>query len=166
MVRERQRPNNIRGALDAPDHRPDRRNGPFTTTNSPFTLLYRPVAAASNTRTYNTGGAWITTNFTFSEGSGASTLTSYNAVAGRFWNGEVIDVIASGASAGQVCDVTFPTAAQRTNPPTITVRGVASLRRGADARRCRSRGGGPSTTGTTTAAAMASRSGSTSSPAT
>jgi hypothetical protein len=33
-------------------------------------------------------------------------------------------VIASGADAGQICDVTFPTAT--TNPPTITVRGVAT----------------------------------------
>lgn len=124
-IRWAQTPNNIRGALAAPTSNTGA--GTSFVTGTPYTLLYRPNAAAGNTRTYNTGAStWLSQNFTFSETSGASTLTSWNLIAGRFFNGETLDVIASGASAGQICNMTFPTAAERTNPPTLTVRGVTN----------------------------------------
>jgi hypothetical protein len=116
--------NNIRGALRGPTSDPFAGTGPFS-TRTPYTLLYRPNnATASNTLAV--GAPYAAMNYKFDETIDGTTVTNYNLLAARFWNGEVIDVVATGASAGQVCDVTFPTTAQRTNPPTITVRGVPS----------------------------------------
>ena len=119
-------PNNIRGALGSPGAENTAGTGPFS-TRTPYTLLYRPNnATAGNTPTYDTASVWVQMNYKFNETIGSTTVTNYNLLAGRFWNGEVIDVVASGASVGQICAVTFPATTQRTNPPTITLRGVAS----------------------------------------
>ena len=53
---------------------------------------------------------------------GSTATTIYTARAQRFFNGEVIRV----QSDGQICGMTFPSAAERTNPPSFTVQQVSS----------------------------------------
>jgi hypothetical protein len=107
-------PQSIRGALG----RRSTNNGSLSTNSvtsrSPYRLLYR------DTGTGNSGGE-LGTRWTFTESIGGTDTTFYQLAAGRVWNGEVIRV----EDDGTVCGMTFPTAAEMTKPPTLTLQLVA-----------------------------------------
>ena len=95
-------------------------------TNDPaYTLLYRADTPPSNDGTYGTASWDRTFHNTFEEevppGSG-NDVVNYQLRAARYFNGEVIRVTA----AGQVCDMTFPSPAEMTNPPTLTLQEVSA----------------------------------------
>jgi hypothetical protein len=90
-------------------------------TDAPWTLLYRTPSGTANNLAWPFNGG-IDTDFTFTETSGGSTFTSYQLASSRIWNGETVRV----ESDGTICGVTFPTAADKTNPPSITLQLVNS----------------------------------------
>ncbi len=87
-------------------------------SGSPYTLLYRQTGYADSNNS-------LDTKWTFAEeipsGSG-TTVEFFQLRAGRFFNGEVVRVEAD----GDICDITLPTAAEKTNPPTVTLQLVAN----------------------------------------
>jgi hypothetical protein len=83
-------------------------------SGSPYRLLYRASSGGS--------GGEMNTPFTLSETIGGVSTTFYQAAAGRLWNGEIVRV----QSDGTVCGMTFPTAAEMTNPPTFTLQEVSA----------------------------------------
>ena len=93
--------------------------GTSVRSSTPYTLLYRPATTASNTPQFGAGG-YYSMVYENTEVVGSTTTTVYTARAQRFFNGEVIRV----QSDGQICGMTFPTAAERTNPPSFTVQQV------------------------------------------
>ncbi len=127
MIRWADNPNNMRGAMNAGTANTTEDANPKT-TGTPFSLLYRTdTTAASNAASYNTGQVWRAMNYEFTETVAGAPVGNFNAWAGRFFNGEVIDVLnTAGASFGQICNMTFPTPAERTNPPSFTLRGVTA----------------------------------------
>jgi len=85
-------------------------------TDGPWTLLYRtPNGTANDLASPFRNG--IDTDFTFTETTGGTTVTSYQLASSRLWNGETVRVEADGT----VCGVTFATAADKTNPPGVTL---------------------------------------------
>ena len=116
------RPRNIRGALNANTSattaNPGLSSGPFS-TGTPFTLLYR---AASGTYVSGAFGdaPYRGTTYLWTETVAGTTVQNYQLWAGRFFNGETIRV----QSDGQVCGMTYPAAADRTNPPSFKVQQV------------------------------------------
>ncbi len=112
------RPKNIAGALGSPSG-VSAGSGPFS-TRTPFTLLYKPKSPTATNGSDYGADTWVGFTYKFAETVGATTATVYSAYAGRFFNGEVIKV----QSDGQICDMSFPTAAQRTNPPSFTIQKV------------------------------------------
>ena len=108
-------PSSIRGALG----RRTQGNTSLSTNNvtsaAPYRLLYRQTGTA-------TSGAELNTRWSFTELIGGTNRTFYQAAAGRLWNGEVIRVQADGV----VCGMTFPTAAERTSPPSFRLQLVAN----------------------------------------
>ena len=98
------------------DHRWRRAHaGGTARTNDPaYTLLYRADTAPSDNATYGDRVDRLPQHLRRGGPPGrAGPVTNYQLRAGRYFNGEVIRVTDS----GQVCDMTFPTAADRTNPP-------------------------------------------------
>ena len=100
--------------------------GGVARTNDPaYTLLYRSDAPPSNNGSYGTANWDQIFHNTFEEevppGSG-NDVVNYQLRAARYFNGEVIRVTA----AGQVCDMTFPSPAEMTNPPTLTLQEVSA----------------------------------------
>ena len=93
--------------------------GTSVRSTTPYTLLYRPVSTASNNPQFGAGG-YFSMPYKNNEIVGSTSTTIYTARAQRFFNGEVIRV----QSDGQICGMTFPTAAERTNPPSFTVQQV------------------------------------------
>jgi hypothetical protein len=101
--------------------------GTILTSGTPYSLLYRPVAAASNNPAYgddlpNPVYDWLGISYMNVETVASTATTVFSARAQRFWNGETIRV----TSDGQTCGMTFPTAAERTNPPTFKLQLVAA----------------------------------------
>ena len=92
--------------------------GTSVRSTTPYTLLYRANTAASINADF--GSVWTGVTYKNSETVGSTATTIYTARAQRFFNGEVIRV----QSDGQICGMTFPTAAERTNPPSFTVQQV------------------------------------------
>ena len=103
-------PNNIRNALAETSTAIPAWSTGTVSTDAPWTLLYRTTGTG-------TSGTGVNTQWTFTETVASVATTYYQLRSGRLWNGEVIRVQATGA----VCGMTFPTAAERTNPPTLTV---------------------------------------------
>jgi hypothetical protein len=115
-------PNNIRNALAETGTSSTSYCGDCTRyTDHPWILLYRTPSGTANNLA-NPFDDGMDTDFTFTETSGGSTFTSYQLASSRLWNGETIRV----ESDGTVCDVTFPTAATKTNPPSVTLQLVNS----------------------------------------
>jgi hypothetical protein len=94
-------------------------------SNTPYTLLYRPSSTAA-TNSANFGSGWRGMTYENSETVGTTPTTVYTARAQRFFNGEVIRVQAD----GQICGMTFPAAADRTNPVGHSAAGGRELRAG------------------------------------
>jgi hypothetical protein len=95
--------------------------GTTLASTTPYTLLYRPNSAATFNSDYG-GTGWSGLTYTNTETVASTVATIYTARAQRFLNGETIRVLAN----GQVCGMTFPTAAERTNPPTFTLQEVST----------------------------------------
>ena len=102
-----QGPNNIRNALRETNTATTAWQNPgAVNTDGPWRLLYRTTAASSGFG-----------SFKWNEAVGATTVVNYQFRANRLWNGEVIRV----QSNGMVCGMTFPTPAEKTNPPSFKV---------------------------------------------
>jgi hypothetical protein len=114
QIRWADTPNSIRGALGRRTTANTSLNTTAVSSGAPYRLLYRAA-------TGNSGGE-IGTVFSFNETIGGVATTWYQAAAGHLWNGEVVRV----QSDGTVCGVTFPTPAQMTNPPRVTLQLVSS----------------------------------------
>jgi hypothetical protein len=108
-------PNSIAGALGRRGAGNTGLGTGSVTSGSPYTLLYRPSTTATTSADYN--GGWDGITFKNTETVASTDVTVYTALAGRFWNGETILV----NSSGETCGMTFPTAADRTDPPSFTL---------------------------------------------
>jgi hypothetical protein len=111
-------PNNIRNALaETSASTTSYQTTGSISTDAPWDLLYRYGTANS--------GTGLNTDYRFSEeiprGSGTY-VDFYQLRAGRLWNGETIKVQADGT----ICDILFPTAADKTNPPSVKLQLVAN----------------------------------------
>ena len=93
--------------------------GTSVRSTTPYTLLYRPVSAASNNPQFGASSCY---QHAVRERRGRRFDLHHglHRPGAAFFNGEVIRV----QSDGQICGMTFPTAAERTNPPSFTVQQV------------------------------------------
>jgi len=108
-------PGSIRGALGRRTTGNTTLGTGAVSSGSPYRLLYRTTGTG-------TSGGELNTRWTFTETIGGTSTTYYQLAAGRLWNGEVVRV----QSDGTVCGMTFPTAAEETSPPTLTLQEVAA----------------------------------------
>lgn len=90
-------------------------SGTTLTSGNPLTLLRRATAGAGPGVNSNAG-------YEFTETVAGSPVRNFQLSAGRLWNGEVVRV----QSDGTICGMTYPTAVQQTNPPSVTLQLVAN----------------------------------------